>query len=249
MITGSLEGWLDMAWWGLPVVFGAAVGAASFHLFAGASRQFVNRNPVIRDMGRRLMDLRRQCIRISLLLGVLSFVTMAWAVYAFRFARTGSADSAAIALFLNGVGPLAAVLFFAYQVIAGSMFATVSVSATATRVAGRPDLALLQVALERGDKWLVEVPRVTYRLGKRGRQEVEFPRRTRSAAGQKVSWMRLGPGEKTASMQLVTLASSTDQTIDVCAESYALWWPAPSMAFCRVVIPPLPPEAIPTNQS
>ena len=225
------------AWYALPLITVVSASVTPFILFWRTARQFRNEDPPIEDMPLRLKDLRRQCFQISILLGVFVLITLAWAIFALRFAGTSSAASYPLAIFLNGVGPVAALLFFSFQVIAGSLFATLSVSATATRIESQPNSILLQVNLERGDKWLIEVPRVTFSVADGPRQEFKFPRRTVSPTNQKVSWLRLGPGEKTASMQVVDFGSLPMATIDVRAESYALWWPAPSMSFCRVIVP------------
>jgi hypothetical protein len=201
----------------------------------------------------RVADLHTQIWKASLLISGFALLAAAWLAYAWtRGDKARVYTESPIELFLMGVVPLAATLFFGYQVIAGSLFGTVSVTAAAVRCVAAPDRAMLSVKLERGDKWVVEVPLVTYFVHQPRQDgkwiEVAFPRRTKDPWGDEVSWLHLGPGEKIDTMQIIDLPPGRfDTVIDLRADSYAVWWPLPSQALTRVIVPAAEPASAPSS--
>lgn len=176
-----------------------------------------------------------QVIVTGLAIGVAALIVQQWTVYS--LSREGSSSSGPVELFLAGAVPMAAALYFLYQLAAGALFATTSVTLEIERADTRPTSAVVSMKLERGDHWMVEIAsaavaqKLPYHEEQKW-QEANLPRRRDGT-------LRLAPKETMSTRFRIKLDDQTaDTVVTARVVTYALWWPMPSESFASTLIVP-----------
>lgn len=155
-----------------------------------------------------------------------------------------SEDKTWVDTLIKIITPVSATLFFLYQAIAGSLFATTSITVKGDRCNDAGKL-LVTATIERGDNWLAAIAVDEYQLSedeKRVGQIVperwHFPRKSDDL-------LYLAPHEKTATQFIWTVPedSKHDLFLTMSVHSYAKFWPITSESFARAVIPAVMPVA------
>ena len=174
-------------------------------------------------------------IAAGLLLAFAAFILFLWTQYSLM--RPVKSTSGPVELFLSGAVPLSAMLYFIYQVVAGALFATTSVTLTAVRDEFDPKIALITMKLERGDNWVSEIASAAVTTGIPYQdamkwQEANFPRRTNGT-------LRLAPKEETETMFHIELENETEDVfITARIITYGIMWPMASESFALALIRP-----------
>jgi hypothetical protein len=213
-VVGGLLAWI-IAW----VIFRCAARDLSHRLLA-------------LQLSSRLHDL--QCVYIPTTAALLGAgVGLAiWLLCRSRRMRLDETKGG-VEFLVNAGVPLAAGAFFLYQVMAGSFFATTTVTVKATRCNGK---ILVLATLERGDNFLVVIPADEYHVGpidksyNSGWKEAGFQRKRDGT-------LALGPKERTTTMFFINSAPSEDTAITLAIDAYAISWPVPSESFAQVLVP------------
>lgn len=169
----------------------------------------------------------------SLMLGGALFLLLQWA--SFCISRSHAPSSGGVELFLAGAVPMAAALYFLYQLLAGALFATTSVSIDAVRDTVQTDSAIVTLKIERGDNWLTEIASAAVTTespshdAKRW-QEADLPRRPDRQ-------VRLAPKETTSTRFRLPLGKNAkDIVVTARVVAYGLFWPIPSESFASALV-------------
>lgn len=199
-----------------------------------------------KDIGLTYVELPWFYVIVTgLAIGLAALIVQQWAVYS--LSRSSSSSSGPVELFLAGAVPMAAALYFLYQLAAGALFATTSVTlelvgSVDEKVNNKPASAVMSMKLERGDNWMVEVASAAVTTGlpyHKGLdwKESNLPRRRDGT-------LRLAPKETTSTRFRITLGDRTEDTVVTArVVTYALWWPLPSESFGSTLIAPLAASA------
>lgn len=220
-------------------------------LFVGSAWwRFSTVNPQSGAAGLNAVDVPWfSLIATGAVLGVASLLLLQWAN--FCLARSQPSSSGSVELFLSGSVPMAAALYFVYQLLAGNLFATTSVSVDAVRDAQDANFAIVTLKIERGDNWLTEIASAAVTTGalwdgQTRWQEAYLPHRPGHLA-------RLAPKETMSTRFRFELkpereagkaaSRSGEEHVVVTARvvAYGLLWPIPSESYAAALV--LPPGA------
>lgn len=147
------------------------------------------------------------------------------------------------------VAPVSATLFFLYQILAGSLFATTTVTVKGERC-NKAGKLLVTATIERGDNWLAAIAVDQYMLSSSDEDKEfkatdawKFPRKSDKL-------LRLAPHEKTSTQFILKAQDvlpagniNSDIFLTMSVRSYAIFWPIPSESLARAVIPAIMPVA------
>lgn len=203
----------------------------------------------------QINDLYIQIISTSLIIGMsLTFLIGIFKPSLSRWSFNESADISKyqknpIETLLDVVVPVSALIFVLYQIMAGSLFATttVTVKGDLCREHGK---ILVSATLERGGNWLAAIALDQYFLSdfepnildksKIPQSIWKFPRRQSGL-------LRLAPNEKTSTQFYMSGLDNPNVSalyLTVSVRSYALFWPIPSESLAHAVIPVISPTNV-----
>jgi hypothetical protein len=133
--------------------------------------------------------------------------------------------------------PLLALGYFLYQLVAGAMFATTSVSLSAARDPTHPTRLLVKLSIERGAQWMADIASAAVAQHPSDHLWTPLPKwEPVQLPGRENEPLRLAPGEKTATEFSMAGVSPRVFYLTVRVISYASYWPVPSESFARVRI-------------
>jgi hypothetical protein len=172
---------------------------------------------------------------VDAIIFVVVWAISCWTFYEWKVRALEADHRSTWERFFDSAVPIFAALFFVYQALSGSFFATTSPTLEVKVEKEQPEKALVTASLERGDNWLVEVASAQYIIGPAGQDDsgwrnLPLPRRSDGH-------LRLGPKEKTTTQIRVDLAEKDDWFITTRFVTYALYWPVPSVSYARALIP------------
>lgn len=182
-------------------------------------------------------------LRTSLVFALAAFV-VAWTL---NTSLVESSGGNSIDTFFKAFTPVAAAVFFIYQMLAGAFAATTSVSIVANRSQDTPSQILVNVTVERGDNWVVEILKDEYRIiDAQAYSPKDDPDAEDWIRGGKLhrrndERLLLSPKEKTSAGFVIAIPNNlVDKPLIVVAKisSFASWWPTPVRSFATAYIPP-----------
>lgn len=137
-----------------------------------------------------------------------------------------------IDIFFKGAAGIAATIYFIYQAIAGSFFATTNILLEANFFE-KSNQYVVKATIERGDNWCVNIKEAMYLLEEKSKTNIhiwtdmKFPKRE---DGIHI----LAPKEKTHTEFVVSMNGCAEITVTARVISFATWWPKPARSFARL---------------
>jgi hypothetical protein len=203
----------------------------------------------------QIYDLYMQIGWTSLIIGTsLTILMVIFKPSVLRWISNESADANknqknAIETLLDVVVPVSALIFVLYQIMAGSLFATTTVTAKGD-LCREDGKVLVSATLERGGNWLAAIALDQYFLSHDEPKllgKLENPQSVWKFPRPQSGLLRLAPNEKTSTQFYIPGLNNLNISVlylTVSVRSYALFWPIPSESLGRAVIPVVSPTNV-----
>jgi len=216
-----------------PAIVGTILGVTTYCIFYGCSKILAKR---LSDLNMdqlvveaRLREMRRAHSLLPAFLIAVASGFLVWWTQVF-VSPSSQNPTFAVAVLVQFIGAG----YFIYQLMAGALFATTSISIDAVRSTIEPHKIRISVTLERGSNWLAVIVADAYYVVTPDApitwHTIGFPRRERDDS------LRLGPNEKTATTIVLTRPPELDVTIVAKVEFYSILWPVAGESFAKTIV-------------